>query len=306
MHKDIILYGVILLFILWIFIEQKLLMTTRQVIVSERLPGSLNHTSFVVLADLHNRTFGTNNTRLIKRIDALAPDFILAAGDIINKKNACYPGGAFELLDQLSDRYKIFFAYGNHEQRMEQIGKKLSSDRTSEENALYTTWIEFKNRLRRKDVIFLDNESVTMELRNTKIKISGVSLGHEYFKFNDHKTMDPGYLQSLLGPASKELYQLLIAHNPVYFTDYADWGADLTLSGHLHGGMMRLPGIGGVISPQARFFPKYDSGIFHHDNRQMVVSRGLGSHSVMPRIFNIPELVSITLESGKPEKTQKH
>jgi predicted MPP superfamily phosphohydrolase len=105
--------------------------------------------------------------------------------------------------------------------------------------------------------------------------------------------MEYKYLPSLIGESSREDYQLLIAHNPLYIKNYAEWGADLVLSGHLHGGMMRLPGIGGVLSPQAKFFPKYDAGQYHYQKSQLIVSRGLGSHSIMPRIFNIPELVYV-------------
>lgn len=295
MPTGVVVYGIIALLILWIVLEQKLFLTTRYTISSKKLPAQLNNTRFIVLADLHNRTFGKKNNRLVRRIDALSPEFILAAGDIITKKSACYPGNAYHLMQELAGRYRIFYAYGNHEQKLEYIGKKPLSERTEEEKNLYSTWVEYKNRLAKLGVLFLDNQTTTLETKNSKLKITGVSLPGEYFIFSSHTDMAPSYLNSLLGESAKNDYQLLIAHNPIYFTDYADWGADLTLSGHLHGGMLRLPGIGGVISPQARFFPKYDTGHHTHKGRQMVVSRGLGSHSVMPRIFNIPELIHITL-----------
>ncbi len=296
MPTGVIIYGMIALLILWIILEQKLLMTTRYTISSKKLPKQLNNTRFVVLADLHNRTFGKKNRRLVRRIHVLAPKFILAAGDIITKKSVCYPGNAYYLMEQLAGSYKIYYAYGNHEQKLERIGKVPVSKRSEEQKKLYSTWIEYKHRLAKLGVVFLDNKSVTLELKSSSLKITGVSLPSEYFIFNTHTDMAPGFMNGLIGESAKEQYQLLIAHNPVYFTDYADWGADLTLSGHLHGGMLRLPGIGGVISPQAKFFPKYDTGHHIHHEGQMVVSRGLGSHSIMPRIFNIPELIDITLK----------
>lgn len=296
MHKDVIIYGIILLLIIWTFIERKLLMTTKHTVTTSKLPAGLNNTSFVVLADLHNRTFGKNNARLMKRIDALSPDFIITAGDIINKKNICYPSTTYTLMDQLAKRYRVFYAYGNHEQKLERLVKMPPAEHTAEEAVLASTWVEYKKRLQANKVIFLDNESITIELKSDKLKITGVSLGPEYFIFNEHKEMDKNYLNSLIGKSAKDCYQLLIAHNPMYFTDYATWGADLTLSGHLHGGMLRLPGIGGVISPQAKLFPKYDTGKHVQGEHQMVVSRGLGSHSIMPRIFNVPELIYISLQ----------
>lgn len=302
MQKEIMIYGIIALFILWIYIEQRLLMTTRYVVNSKKLSSEHGQIGFVVLADLHNCSFGTDNNRLIKRIASLKPDFIIVAGDIINKKAASYPGNAYTLLEQLSDQYKIFYAYGNHEQRMELIGKSSQSERTKEEELLYQSWIEFQNRLRNKGVVFLDNESINMDWKGKKLHITGVTIGEEYFGFQTKKEMSPDYLSSLLGQREKDEYQLLIAHNPIYFNQYAEWGADLVLSGHLHGGMMRLPGIGGALSPQAKFFPKYDSGKYEYLSSRMIVSRGLGSHSFMPRIFNIPELVYVSLVSNHNSK----
>lgn len=87
----------------------------------------------------------------------------------------------------------------------------------------------------------------------------------------------------------------MIAHNPEYFEAYAGWGADLTVSGHVHGGVMRLPFLGGVISPRLTLFPKYDGGMFERNGRFMVVSRGLGTHTLPIRIFNPGELIMIEL-----------
>jgi predicted MPP superfamily phosphohydrolase len=82
----------------------------------------------------------------------------------------------------------------------------------------------------------------------------------------------------------------------MYFKEYIGWRADLVLSGHVHGGLVRLPFIGGVISPQVRLFPKYDAGLFSEQGYNMVVSRGLGTHSYMPRFFNPPQLLVIKIK----------
>jgi predicted MPP superfamily phosphohydrolase len=298
MQKDTILYGIIVLIILWALIEQKLLLTTKHTVISAKLPGSLDNASFVLLADLHNRTFGKNNQHLIKRIKQLEPDFIIVAGDMVNKKDHSYPSNAFVLLEQLAKSYKIYYAYGNHEQKLERIGKDTSLEWTKEEKEFNSTWVEFRKRLEQAKVTFLDNESATLDLNSTLIRITGVSLRHEYFEFNSSKELSSEELEELLGDSSNKRYQILIAHNPVHFSAYSKWGADLTLSGHLHGGMMRIPGIGGVISPQAKFFPKYDKGMYTKGERHLIVSRGLGSHSIMPRLFNIPEIIHIKLKKA--------
>ena len=112
--------------------------------------------------------------------------------------------------------------------------------------------------------------------------------------------MEENYLTEILGRRPEGLYTVLLAHNPDYFPRYAGWGADLTLSGHVHGGVARVPFWGkGVISPGYRLFPKYDGGIFREGQAVMVLSRGLGMHTIPIRLFNPGELWVIDL---KPEE----
>lgn len=93
------------------------------------------------------------------------------------------------------------------------------------------------------------------------------------------------------------MYTILIAHNPVFFETYANWGAELIVSGHLHGGIIRLPLVGGVLSPQVSFFPKYDKGLFKKGSSVMAVSAGLGKHTIPVRLWNPAELLIINLKN---------
>ena len=297
MQNEFIVVGIILLLFLWGYFEQKQIRTTKYTIVSTRLKKQWNDTGFVVLADLHNCIFGKKNERLIKRIDKLSPEFIIIAGDMINKKEICYPSNAFTLIESLSKKYTIYYAYGNHEQRMEQLYQIPIDNNGSDRSDVYTTWVEFLEHLNKLKVILLNNESITITKNNIKIRITGISIGPQYFVRHQVREMEEEYVTGLVGISSKEDYQILIAHNPTYFNNYVNWGADLTIAGHLHGGMIRIPGVGGVLSPQAKFFPKYHSGNHTEKGQEMVVSRGLGSHSVMPRLFNIPELLYIKLKN---------
>ena len=114
--------------------------------------------------------------------------------------------------------------------------------------------------------------------------------------------MDPEYLKTLLGQPSEENYTILIAHNPDYFPKYAEWGADLVLAGHVHGGMVRVPFWGkGVVSPNVRLFPKYDGGEFTIGKSRMLLSRGLGMHTIPIRLFNPGEILEVELmpDEGK-------
>lgn len=293
MQTGFIIIGIILLFVIWALIERKQLVITKYSVDSKRLPKEFDGTNFVVLADLHNYVFGEKNERLVKRIEELAPEFIVIAGDMINKRNSCYPSHAFSLLEQLAGKYKIYYAYGNHEQRMDKL---ITENKDQSMACISSTWIEYKELLRKMKVIFLNNESSFLIKNNKTMMITGVSIEQKFFERNKIPNMEANYLNSLLGHKPEADYQLLIAHNPVYFTNYTKWGADLTISGHLHGGLVRLPGVGGVISPQVKFFPKYNAGNFSEMGQEMIVSRGLGSHSNMPRLFNIPEIVYVTLK----------
>jgi hypothetical protein len=107
--------------------------------------------------------------------------------------------------------------------------------------------------------------------------------------------MHSKYLDEILGKCNKDCYNILIAHNPQYFKEYADWGADLVLSGHIHGGVVILPFLGGVLSPQVEFFPEYYAGLYQHGKSRMILSRGLHMHSIRVRMFNIPEVSCVTL-----------
>ena len=90
----------------------------------------------------------------------------------------------------------------------------------------------------------------------------------------------------------------MLAHNLLFIDDYSEWGADLVLSGHTHGGIIRIPIIGvGIASPEKDYFPKYDSGEFKVDDTTMIVNRGIGTSSSGLRSFNKPEISVITLES---------
>ena len=95
----------------------------------------------------------------------------------------------------------------------------------------------------------------------------------------------------------EDKYNILLAHNPNFIDSYAKWGADLTLSGHIHGGMVRIPFLGGVFSPDTVLFPKYSSGLYEVDGKKLIVSRGLGRGVRGFRFFNKPEINVITLNS---------
>jgi len=259
-------------------------------IVSDQLPSGLVGTRFVMLSDLHNNQFGKNNEALIKAIRQVQPEFILVAGDMLVSKEHQNYEVAYNLLAELVKSYPIYYAYGNHEQRLK---KREENDENME-----PSFFLYEKQLKELGVIILDNETIRVERNGSHMDITGVSIDLDYFKKFPRPNMEVQYLKETIG--EKKAFTILIAHNPDYFQQYAQWGADLVLSGHIHGGMVRLPFLGGVVSPQFRLFPKYDSGYFKEEvqqnTSQMIISRGLGIHTIKIRVFNRPELVVINLE----------
>ena len=243
----------------------------------------------VVLADLHNKRYGKENERLLQAIDEIRPDMILIAGDILTAKPKASLETAVDLLTKLAGKYPIYYGNGNHEHRLKLYPENYGDMAERYEEALQ------KIGIRR-----LVNEHTVLE--ESGICIYGSEIDKLYYKRFGIQPMDPEYLKSLLGQPSAEKYTILIAHNPDYFPKYADWGADLVLSGHVHGGMVRVPFWGkGVVSPNVRLFPKYDGGEFTIGKSRMLLSRGLGMHTIPIRLFNPGEILEVELmpDEGK-------
>lgn len=240
----------------------------------------------VLLSDLHNKSFGRENSRLLQKIDEIAPDEILVAGDMLTATAGHDYSQALTLMERLAGRYRIHYGMGNHEYRL-----GLYPDQYPE---MYEGYMR---GLKSAGIEPLINDRTYLPAWN--VDVCGVQIDRRYYKHFCQKPMERAYLENLLGMPRKDAFQVLIAHNPAYFENYAEWGADLVVAGHVHGGIMRLPVLGGVVSPSLTLFPKYDGGRFEDGKSTMILSRGLGSHTIPLRIFNPGELVVIDLMPDK-------
>lgn len=239
-----------------------------------------------LLADLHNKSFGRENHRLIAAIDEISPDGILVAGDMLTAWGKSDFSHALSLMENLAARYKIYYGMGNHEHRLGLYPEEYPG--------VYEGYL---SGLKSAGIEPLINETVCLPEWN--IAVCGAQIDRSYYKHFNRASMEASYLPKILGEPRRDMFQVLIAHNPVYFEAYEAWGADLVVSGHVHGGIMRLPVLGGVLSPALTLFPKYDGGVFHENRSTMILSRGLNSHTPPIRIFNPGELIVIDL---KPDK----
>lgn len=279
------LVGIAIIALIWIMLyDSNRFVITKHSIESEKIS---RHCRAVVLADLHNKCYGRNNEGLIEAVREQKPDCIIIAGDIPTAKPKKSLDTALHLMEELAKDYQIFYANGNHEHRM-----KLYPD-------VYGDMAErYETGLKKAGVDRLVNSH--KELEENNITIYGSEIDRFFYKRFKIQPMDDDYLESILGLPDDKKYNILIAHNPDYFPHYAKWGADMVLSGHVHGGMVRIPFVNkGIISPNIRLFPKYDGGIYREKDSTMILSRGLGMHTIPIRLFNPGELIVIDFDPKK-------
>lgn len=257
----------------------------RFVVVSYRVKSTKvkEKFSFVLLSDLHNKSYGRHNEKLAEAILDLKPDCAIVAGDMYTSRAGSSYEHAVELLGAISEKLPVYMANGNHEHKTD-YDRKTFGD----------MYDRYRAELDSYGLKPLVNERVQLADRN--ISICGSQIGRECFQHFKRFPMPEDYLDKLVGRAEKDKFQILIAHNPDYFEEYAAWGADLVLSGHIHGGIVRFPGLGGMVSPAVKLFPKYDGGIFQIGGSTMILSRGLGTHAIPVRMWNPGELVYVTVE----------
>ena len=125
-----------------------------------------------------------------------------------------------------------------------------------------------------------------------------IPLDSKTAKYPSNLQLENDYVERNLPQIDSSKFNILLSHNPVYLKQYSKWGADLVLSGHMHGGIIRIPIIGvGILSAEKSLFPKYDDGKFKKGDTTMIVNRGIGTSSFELRLFNDPEISVITLKS---------
>lgn len=268
--------------------ETESLEVTKYEIKNSKIPKPFDGFKIVQVSDLHNKSFGKDNEKLLKKIDDEKPDIIVITGDLVEGDNNNF-NVALKLIDDLTKKYKVYHIIGNHEQKS--LIKKYKEE--------YKVYFD---KLSNKPIIDLNNEKVIVSKENSNINIYGLIVPLDYYPYlfknykNKKKSLGKNFIKDRLGELDKKEFNIMLAHTPFFFEDYTNYGVDLVLSGHVHGGIIRLPFIGGVLSPNREFFPKYDFGKYEAKNTSMLLSKGLGGSKVLIRFNCKPEIVSITLK----------
>lgn len=248
--------------------------------------------TLVFLSDLHNNEFGVDNCRLLAAIDRISPDAVLSGGDmmITREDKIADTRVPLRLFQSLSARYPVYCGNGNHESRMRWL-KAVYGNR----------YRQYQDELKAMGVVCLEDSSAWF---GPDIRITGLDTDQRFYRkalLRQPPVMRSSYLVKKLGQRAADegerpCFQILLAHSPLYFDAYAEWGADLTLCGHFHGGTIRLPFLGGVMTPQYQFFLPYCAGCFRKGEQFMAVSRGMGTHSINIRLNNRPQLMVLKLK----------
>lgn len=239
----------------------------------------------VHLSDLHLKEFGEFNGELAKKISEQNPDVVVVTGDMCRRGNKDYTP-ITQLLEEVVKTAPVYYALGNHE-----------LDYLKDYND------EILREIKRTGTVILDNEIACLEVKGSKLKFLGLSWYEELSEYGINSPEIQEEIKLLNKFCQGDDYKILLCHYPEYAKsrykgkckEFLNCKFDLMFSGHAHGGLVRLPFIGGVIAPSQGLFPKYDKGIYDFDGFKLVVSAGLGDTGYFFRVNNPPEVVTVDL-----------
>lgn len=270
--------SLILLFILSGIICNRRLTKNEIGVYSEKLPKEFDGFRILQISDLHNCAYSKNNRRLIELAKNEKPDIIAITGDMIDSRKT-KPEVALSLAKELIKIAPCYYVTGNHEARLKEKAES------------------FISQLTKAGVTYLDNKAEKLIKQGKEILLLGVKDPFHYWT-KEHFDRQEIMRGNLMGITSKDEsdFRILLSHRPELFDVYTEFSIDVALTGHAHGGQIRLPFIGGLFAPCQGFSPEYTSGHHTKKNTNLIVSRGLGNSSFPLRIFNPPEAVIVKLK----------
>jgi len=265
----------LLLAALCLYQSNFVLQVTRYDAAFTDLPAGFDGCRIVLLSDLHGAAFGEENEKLFSAVAAEKPDIIALTGDLIDEETPDPLAYAAETAARLSAIAPTYYVTGNHEWAAGNVR-------------------ELKSALEEHGVTVLSNDCLLWERETDSIVIAGIDDPNGYA---DQKT--PEELTAELYADFGDPFWILLAHRIDRFaSQYSLLGADLVLSGHGHGGIIRLPFTDGLLGTQHNLFPSYTAGLYEENGSALLVSRGLGNVGITFRLFNRPDVAVLTLHKG--------
>ena len=258
----------------WIVWGNTALELNTYTVLTEELPEAFDGYRIAHISDLHNTQIGDKNEKLLETIRKAEPDIIAITGDLIDSRNTNIEI-ALHFAEEAMKIAPCYYVTGNHEARIPEYD-------------------DLKSGLTGLGVVVLEDERLEIQRLGEKIAVIGVndpSFETNYL-FGDAAAVLRLKLQEY---KNEDTYTVLLSHRPELHETYAQCGVDLVLSGHAHGGQVRIPFVGGLVAPNQGLFPKYDAGMFMKENTTMIVSRGIGNSIIPIRVNNRPEVILIEL-----------
>ena len=243
--------------------------------VFQDLPQGFDGCRIAVLGDLHSAFFGEENERLLEAVRAGEPEYIFLVGDLLDAFRDIPEDYAARTAAGLTGIAPTYYVTGNHEWAIGDVP-------------------ELKNTLESQGVTVLSNQFLTLERGGDTVVLAGIDDPNGYA---DQKS--PETVAAEVYAEYGDLFWILLAHRNDHFPEqYSLLGADLVISGHGHGGLIRLPFTDGLISTDRTFFPTYTAGLYEKNGSALFVTRGLGNSGPTFRLFNRPEVALVTLRKG--------
>lgn len=266
-HRWILPVLAILVALTLIALNERLILRTYTV-VSPKLTAEVR---LAVVTDFHS---SDNADDVVAMVASCAPDAVLMVGDLFDDDTQNRPTErTLSLMRQLSAQYPCYYVSGNHEAW------------TGEMDALYQQTEE-------AGVTVLRMSSGVLTVRGQRIALCGIPDPYEMVFSGAPDTEEQ--LRQALEDVDSADFTVLLAHRPELLTKYAQFPLDLVVSGHAHGGQVRIPGVlNGLYAPNQGWFPKLAGGAYTQDGTTLIVSRGLAVRTRLPRIFNRPEVVLV-------------
>ncbi|KMP99881.1 metallophosphoesterase [Bacillus cereus] len=273
--RSVLLIATLVGCIIFLYLQNNLISITEVKITSSKIPSSFKGYKILQISDLHNKQFGDNQDVLIQKIKSIDPDIIAITGDLIDSKS--YDAEvSMQLIREIVKKYPVYFVTGNHEQWSGKYNR-------------------LEKELKKYDVNVLRNEYVGIGKGEQEINLLGIDDPEFVTGNRDEGNIIIDEIKKAKIEMQPDRYNVLLSHRPEFLTEYADEQIDLVLSGHAHGGQVRLPFIGGLVAPNQGVLPKYTAGLYVEQSTSMVVSRGLGNSIIPQRILNRPEIVVVQL-----------
>ena len=259
----------------YLYAQNKRLSVSMYEIDSNKIPGGFDNFKIVQISDFHNTKSDTLIDSITNKIKEEKPNIIAITGDLVDR-NRTNINVAIDLIQKIKETAPIYYLTGNHEYCIE--------DRYN----------DLKKLLEENGVTILNNKVNVIEIGDSKINLAGI----DDPRFVGESYSAPCYVvDDVLSKLEydKNLYTILLSHRPEVFDIYVNYQLDLVLTGHAHGGQIRVPFIGGIFSPGQGMFPKYTAGKYKENETSMIVSRGIGNSTFPFRVHNRPDLVVIKL-----------